>query len=287
MDPAPPAPAPTCQNCGAALAGPYCAACGQRDEREVRTIGHFAHEAFEGLTHADSRLWRTLWPLLSKPGLLTRDFFQGRRQAYLPPVRLYLVISLVFFLALSLQPSGGPVIVDGGAMRTGGEAAQSGGLCNLRYDGPGAEWLAPRLSSGCRKASMEEGSLGRAVLHNLPRALFVLLPLMAALMMLLYWRPRRHYVEHLLLLVHNHSALFLFLTLLMPLSLLISGTAAEGLVPLAGFAYALWYVYRSMRTYYRQDRVRTFGKFLVLGACFGIASLLLIVATLVWSVATL
>ena len=57
-----PAPqTPACANCGATLIGEYCVKCGQRDEPHVHTIGHFAAEAFESITHADSRLWRTLW----------------------------------------------------------------------------------------------------------------------------------------------------------------------------------------------------------------------------------
>ena len=50
------------------------------------------------ISHTDSRLWRTLAALLLRPGYLTREFLAGRRARYLPPVRLYLVISLVFFL---------------------------------------------------------------------------------------------------------------------------------------------------------------------------------------------
>src|SRR6185503_11726641 len=94
-----PAPqAPTCENCGKPLAGEYCTACGQRHEPHVHTLGHFLSEAFESITHADSRLWRTLGYLLVKPGRLTREFLDGKRARYLPPFRLYLVISLAFFL---------------------------------------------------------------------------------------------------------------------------------------------------------------------------------------------
>ena len=66
----------------------------------VHTLSHFAAEAFESLTHADSRVWKTLGYLLARPGLLTREFLDGRRARYLPPFRLYIVISLVFFLAM-------------------------------------------------------------------------------------------------------------------------------------------------------------------------------------------
>jgi len=86
------------RNCGVPLSGEYCAACGQRHEPHVHTLTHFAAEAFESITHADSRVWRTLLYLLTRPGLLTREFLAGRRVSYLPPFRLYLVISVVFFL---------------------------------------------------------------------------------------------------------------------------------------------------------------------------------------------
>ena len=53
-----------------------------------------------------------------------------------------------------------------------------------------------------------------AIVHNIPRAMFVFLPLLALFMKLLYWRPKRYYVEHLLFLVHNHAFVFLALAIL-------------------------------------------------------------------------
>ena len=61
---------------------------------------------------------------------------------------------------------------------------------------------------------MRGEDLSNAIVHNLPRAMFVFLPLLALFMKLLYWRPKRYYVEHLLLLVHNHAFIFLAMTIL-------------------------------------------------------------------------
>jgi len=58
------------------------------------------------LTHADSRLWRTVWPLLARPGFLTREYFAGHRARYLQPFRLYLIMSVLFFV-LSAVLTGG------------------------------------------------------------------------------------------------------------------------------------------------------------------------------------
>ena len=68
-----------CANCGALLSGHYCARCGQRVEHAVHSLSHFLREVAEDLTHADSRLWRTIGALLFKPGYLTREFEQAAR----------------------------------------------------------------------------------------------------------------------------------------------------------------------------------------------------------------
>ncbi len=93
-----------CANCGTPLTGKYCSDCGQRHhDVPVHHFWHFVGEAFEDLTHADSRLWQTLIALLFRPGFLTREFLEGHRARYLPPVRLYLVVSVIFFIIAGLQ----------------------------------------------------------------------------------------------------------------------------------------------------------------------------------------
>jgi hypothetical protein len=62
---APPPATVRCENCGAAVAHRYCGACGQRLEPPVHSLWHFSRVAAEDLTHADSRLWRTL---AARPG---------------------------------------------------------------------------------------------------------------------------------------------------------------------------------------------------------------------------
>jgi Protein of unknown function (DUF3667) len=111
----PPAAGTVCANCGSPLTGRYCSQCGQRHhDHPVHHFWHFVGEATEDLTHADSRLWQTLFALIFRPGLLTREFLEGRRARYLPPVRLYLVVSVIFFLIVGLNSriSGEPASVD-------------------------------------------------------------------------------------------------------------------------------------------------------------------------------
>jgi hypothetical protein len=285
-----------CLNCGAALGGPFCAACGQRDEPVVHTVGHFLREATESVTHADSRLWRTLGALLARPGFLTREFFAGRRARYLPPFRLYLVVSLACFVLAAALPgdglrvsvsdtSGGtPVVVVDAAEGSGPEQACSG----LVYEGPGSGWIQPLLTRGCERATRDDGAaLAARFGQNLPRALFVFLPLLAAVMMLMYWRPRRHYVEHLLFFVHNHAAAFTALGLYMIVGALLPW---QGAVRWLGFSlvlYLLWYLLAAMRAMYGQSRRRTLAKFLLLGFAYAVLGGVTLLVTALYSVVSL
>jgi Protein of unknown function (DUF3667) len=280
-----------CANCGVALAGLYCHACGQRHEPDVLSIGHWAREAVESLTHADSRLWRTLLALLFRPGHLTREFFDGRRARYLPPIRLYLVISVLFFVVAAMLPGGGSIrfgLDDTVGERLGvtaGAATDDRCAERVRYAGPGQDWLRPRLVESCRKLERDGlQALNSAFIHNLPRALFVLLPLIAAVMQLLYWRPRHHYVEHLLFLLHNHACVFLVGTLLLVLGYLLPGA---GVAAVAALAYFAWYFHRALRVAYGQSRRRSLVKLLVLGVVYGSIGGTAVVATLGYSLVTL
>ena len=86
------------------------------------TMGALFNDFLHDLTDLDSRVWRTLITLLLKPGKLTNEFIAGRRTFYLPPFRLYLVLSLVFFL-LSFGGPNDLVIERPGGTSTQGKAA--------------------------------------------------------------------------------------------------------------------------------------------------------------------
>ena len=100
----PPNESPTCLNCGTRLRGQYCGNCGQRSRNRLISIWQLLQEAFGDLLELDSRLWRTLVPLLTKPGQLTKDYLEGRRARYMPPFRTYLVLSVLFFVVAFFDP---------------------------------------------------------------------------------------------------------------------------------------------------------------------------------------
>ena len=95
---------PDCLNCGARLRGQYCGTCGQRSRSRLISLWELITDAFGDLFEIDSRLWQTLVPLTFRPGRLTHDYLQGRRARYMPPFRMYLVMSLIFFLVAFFDP---------------------------------------------------------------------------------------------------------------------------------------------------------------------------------------
>jgi hypothetical protein len=90
-----------CPNCTSPLVGPYCAVCGQPTETHRRSVKHLIVDFVSDLVTWDSRILRTLRALLFQPGELALAFREGRTQRYVPAVRLYLFVSLLFFLLLS------------------------------------------------------------------------------------------------------------------------------------------------------------------------------------------
>jgi hypothetical protein len=267
---------PGCLNCGAPLGGHFCASCGQRHETHPPTVGHLLGEVAETLTHADSRLWRTIRLLISKPGLLTVEFLAGRRERYLPPIRLYFILSFFFFLLLAFESEKNV---------TGGNAEFSGVVekCQqLNYSGPFREKAEPRLRDACVRTvqDLQQGGerLSQSLLQGLPKAMFMLLPLFAALMSLFYWRPRRLYAEHLLFLVHNHSAAFLGMTIVNLLDRVIPASYGGYLIMLL-LGWLVWYCYRGLRVFHGQSRWRTLAKLLPMLLLYTILAVMILTLT--------
>jgi len=262
-----------CQNCDAALTGPYCAQCGQKSDTHQPTFGHFVGETAESLTHADSRLWRTLWLLISRPGFLTTEFFAGRRASYLPPIRLYIVLSVAFFLALALVPQSESPAESADKININADCK------TLQYHGPLSHIVQNKLRDACLQVQRgDSGQLAKTFLANLPKAMWVMLPLFAFLMLAFWWRPRRFYAEHVLFLIHNHSAVFALLTVDLLASSFIPDSIG-GWISVVICSYLLWYTWRGMRNFYGDSRGLALFKFSALALLYMFCAVLMLTLT--------
>ena len=168
-----------CRNCQRSFDGMFCPSCGQKDVDLERPIGALVRDLIRETFEVDGRAWRTIRTMFLQPGMLTAEFLAGKRRKYSPPSRLYLIISVMFFVL--------------------------------------AAWLASRgvlLDSG---QSLETDAQGQAqfLSEELPRLMFVLLPIFALLLKILY--PRRLYFDHLIHSIHLHSAAYVVFALMLPL----------------------------------------------------------------------
>ena len=84
-----------CATCGAPLAGPFCAQCGQRVRAGRLTMRGVATEAVQYVLSLDSGLLRTVVDLVRRPAGLITDVLAGRTVRYAGPVRYFLVMVAV------------------------------------------------------------------------------------------------------------------------------------------------------------------------------------------------
>ena len=209
-------PVPACANCGAELMGPYCAQCGQQDRRRVGPLRLLLAEAADELLSLDTRLVRTLKGLFIRPGFLTNAYTSGRRAAFVPPLRLFLLSGFVFLLVLGLgrqitDPQGEPMV--GAFVNVDLNQASIDSL-QVRVDAMEAE---DALTSSLRaqflrsliRASEDPDAVNRAFVERLSLVAVLLLPVVALLLKMVF--RRRYYVEHLVFALHLHA--FAFLTL--------------------------------------------------------------------------
>lgn len=285
-----------CQNCAAALAGRFCASCGQRADVHLPSTHELIHDALEAFTHADSRLWRSLRLLAFHPGTLPLEFFAGRRQAYLSPFRLYLVLSVLCFLAASFSPPfmrGMDVRRDARAQPEDAAAVERQIADNCRHIhfdiGRDSSWDA-RLAHGCEVTVRDQGAaLSREAMHILPRALFVLLPVLALLHKLMYWRPRFAYVCHVVFFLNIEA--FIFAVLLLSLLLRAAARHVASLGTLSSIGSdLLWmitplYLVVAMKRTFKSGWVSAIVKTGVLGVLAGLLFALVIAAVFGFSMA--
>jgi hypothetical protein len=312
-----------CKNCGASLSNQYCAVCGQRAVVRIVSLWEVVRDLIDEVFFLESRVWQTLGPLFFRPGLLTMDYLAGRRARYVPPVRLYIVLSVIFFVVVSLTDTVQIDIVDDSASQeANGAAAEIEereaigssleedaliGVIDLDDDEipdscavsdrfadsiPFGAEIREEILTTCNTILADRGqAFQNALAEDIPLMMIVFLPMLALSMKTLYLLSRRYYVEHLLFFVHYHAFGFLLMTLLT-----ISDEVAESLPSLeivdtllfsAGIFYLFVYLFMAMRRVYGQGRLITAVKYMLLSFCYVVFLALSFAGTAVYTALTL
>jgi len=89
----------TCPNCGSAQLRTYCPDCGQKNKVDF-SVKSILADFGEFVWGSDSRLIRTLRDYLN-PGVYLKNWFDGKRARYISPVKMFLLINLIYFVSLA------------------------------------------------------------------------------------------------------------------------------------------------------------------------------------------
>lgn len=277
-----------CLNCGAALTGPFCSACGQRDVPPFPTIHEVAGDAWDEMSGWDGRLARTYAALFRHPGLLTVETLAGRRARYVKPLRLYLTASVLYFVIAAASPHIGR---NTKATLPGKEAIQ----IDLMDDRAMAA-LTPEQRATAERSIERAPALFkpvfRTVLHDpsgfrnrmvvaMPKVFFALVPAFALILAMFY--RRRPYMQHLTFALHLHALVFLALTL----AGLAQFTGSLALVRTTGGAASLFvigYAFIALRRVYGGGRVVTAIKEAGMALAYVVVFIPAILAAVAWAV---
>lgn len=268
-----------CKNCSQPLTGQYCNLCGQRDRSRMISLWELFRDLVGDLFELDSRLWRSVLPLLFRPGQLTQDYLAGRQVRYTPPLRMYIVISIVFFVIASFGSTDSRVTIDGQEVlnsTTLDSTTQQESIrqcdeieINFGWQLLDRPEVIDTVRERCRRIVADQGkSFLQGLYNNLPKMIFLFLPLIALVQKVLYLGSRRYYVEHLLFFVHFHSFFFLSLVISILLARLPRVFELQGLITtLAIIAISVYipvYLFKAMRRVYGQGFGVTLIKYALL-----------------------
>jgi len=204
-----------CLNCGIAIEGPFCLACGQTATKSERPLGELLLEAAESLFHADGKVLLTLKRLALHPAALTRDYLEGKRAAQSAPLRLFLVVCLLFFLVGDVHAFVHPAPPWFISDRPGETFHVAGGASSITR--ALAQWFNPRFDFAM---THQEDFRARveAQFHSLA---VLFLPLSTLILAFLFASQRRFLVDHAIFSMHSLSFMGILLSVIVTLDLVL------------------------------------------------------------------
>lgn len=353
---------PTCLNCGRFVEENYCTHCGQENIQPRQPFHYLFTHFFEDLTHYDGKFWQTIRYLLFSPAKLTTIYLNGKRQSFVPPVRLYIFLSFVAFLLPALLSyknespkeevkqesvqeqiekieAGKRAFAEGAKKSHGVITAQDVADFNAEEDDNIAElkrkstesknkdegiwflgnnklnniktiaqfdslqkvlpknekynWYKYKIIK--KELELKEGGMSRkgfkdklkeSIVHNLPKALFLYMPLFAFWLWLFHSKKKWLYFDHGIFTLHYFSFLLAIISIYYIIAFItgLFGESAfieklQNFVFLGGLVWGFFYFFRSHSRFYKErksiSRLKGFCLFFI-NIAFMIAFLILL-----------
>lgn len=336
-----------CLNCGQVLSDVYgfCPLCGQENTDNNVSFRELVGDFFSNYFSLDAKFIRSIKPFFIKPGYLTNSFNNGKRKSYANPVRLYIIISFLYFFILSFLASDFSEEVKKtetdqtvqeqfdmdlssqldsitlnkietkdtiAAQLVKINTANNNSIINISMDDSESwpfsdkEWetfldlkdnklLSDQqifdslkiehkhaftqltMRQVIRVYKSDKEYLFAFVMKNFSLMMFIMLPIFAVILKLLYIRRKILYINHLVHSLHIHSFSFLIYGLALAISIWI---VDSDWIPFLALILVTTYSFISFKTVYKQGNKKTFLKFIITGTVYSFLMLIAFITEL-------
>lgn len=277
-----------CQNCGYTVEVEYCSKCGQKNTETRQSFTHLVTHFAEDFTHYDGAFWKTIKYLLFRPAKLTKEYLQGHRMRYVPPVKLYIFISFVTFLLIGIlkdkeysedkknefvkienEANQERKITDKKSLQKRIEEKEYNSLKEMdsiestlpqEQKMDYISYVLAKTTFKVREINGKKEIFLEAFTHMLPKVLFIYMPIFAFWLWLFHGKKRWYFFDHGIFTLHYFSFLLLLLSIIRLLTwsssyinkTLHSYTYRILLILL--FLYSVFYFFRSHRIMYGENK---------------------------------
>lgn len=195
-----------CPSCHTETIGQFCSACGEKEITDQDySLRHYAREIIAAATLLESKLFRSVWLVLSRPGYLSSEYFRGRRVRYMKPLQLFVFLNVLYYVSITLFYA---------TTFTTPLATQL--HMNNYYPG----YASARVEQKLQKENITYQALElkyNARTSVLSKTLiFLLIPIFALLFYVLFFKKRKYLVEHVVGATHFWAFNLLLLGVILP-----------------------------------------------------------------------
>lgn len=216
-----------CKNCNQPLLGSYCHYCGEKVVEE--SDFHFktlVGESLGNIFNVDSKIFKSFYFLLLKPGRLTANYVEGIRKPFMKPIQLFLVINVLFFLLLTQADI-------------------------LRI--PSKYYFFNEKSISLTEMSQQTGISEVDLKHNFDTdsanyskaAVIILIPFFSLVLMLVNFKKELFFGKHIIFAMHYFSFFLISCVLLIVLS-----RFGNGVIQMALVVVNFIYLFFAIKTFY-------------------------------------
>lgn len=296
----------TCPNCDFKYSSSYnyCPNCGQDNSFKRANIHHFFMDFLASMFNFDSKVLTTFKDIFI-PGRIVVNFTSNKRARYVFPVKFFLFVSFLYFLLLSfnigennnaisrsvvMEDSVANEISSAGVTipRTGKNTTETLMLNEIKasphpdsliekyiaYKYPNSNRFKKNVYRNITKIStghLDSDELFEKIQRNISYSMFLLMPLFALFLKMIYFRSKRHYSDHLVFSMYFHSLAFLLLIISLILEWI-------GLQIYIVFVLAiLTYLLIMLKRVYGQRWVKTSLKFIFLSFNYSLSIVIVLI----------